>query len=78
VNEQQIIEKALDVLENVGQITADMKPDSAMRLEALALSVKQVPFESVANLSIGWVVQAVGDEEELCPTLHITMKGELP
>jgi len=77
MDNEQILQKALESLENLHKINTDEKPYTVQRLEAIAKVVERLPWDEVATLSIGW--ESIENEEEvtILPTLNIVMKEQM-
>jgi len=74
----KLAKKALSMMESVAKIQADQEPASVARLKAMAEVVKDIPWDNVHSIEIGWESVLNVDMLELCPKLNIVMKGDLP
>jgi len=75
MDEKQVFERAMESLDKLAEVSADMKAHSAERLEAVAKITATLPWKDVATLSIGWEIHAIDDSESIFPTLNVVMKG---
>ena len=76
MNEQQILEKAMEMLADVSKNT---KSRSVDRLEAMAPIMQAIPWQDTHTVEIDWKTMPAHDGElEFLPTLKVVMKGELP
>jgi hypothetical protein len=79
MDQQELIDKALEVLTNVAEFKDGMKPATAQRLEAMAKVTAGVPWDKVSTLSIGWESfnnSNTGTDLEFFPTLNVVMKEQ--
>lgn len=76
MNEQQILEKAMEMLADVSKNT---KSRSAERLAAMGPMMQGIPWPDTHSVELDW--KTLPDHEgdlEFLPTLKVVMKGELP
>jgi hypothetical protein len=74
MNEKEVLDAALEALSVVSKVA----PASAERLEAMSSITSQLPWDNIATMSIGWEKVTLDGDDEIFPTLHVVMRGELP
>ena len=80
MNDQEIIERALETLENVHLASINEMPATVQRLLALVKVTDHLPWDEVATLSIGWEVIRDTEGEDtttILPTLKVVMKEQM-
>jgi hypothetical protein len=74
---QELIDKALEALNNATKLKANTKLASVERLGALVAVVARIPWDEVSTLSIGWESfnnSNCSTDLEFFPTLNVVMK----